>query len=624
MGQEEGEGMVPLNQLTKETILSSKVLAEVFDQEDELYRAELLASLSMRATELKVKTEFREMVKAYRKVDSETKKKKQKTAMAENWTHFSDHKYEPMKCGQWIVTDEGVRLYDPQSGRQDVIACRHPIIPVRRMQNLQTEEEQVTLAFKRNGRWRELTIPKTTVTKASKICDLSARSILVTSESAKLLVRYLADVEADNEENIPVILSSSKMGWIRGKFLPYDTGIEFDGAARFRQIYESIQGHGSREKWYQRVLELRKKRCFEIQFMMAASFASVLISIIGGLPFMVDLWGQTEGGKSVTLLLATSIWANPNKGMYYRDYASTDVGFEALADFLNHLPVVLDDTSKRCQSVEKRFEEIIYNLCSGKGKTRSNKELGINRENVWECITLTNGEKPITSYVSQGGAINRVLEVEAGEHFFPDPQGTMDTIKHNYGFAGMDFIDVLKDMGKEEICRIQKELQAELMNDDKMQKQAISLSIVLTADKIATERLFKDGEYISVDKAKEVLVDRNELSDNERCYRFILDKVNMNEHRFDATTKCEKWGMIQKGYALIFNAAFDELCREGEFSKKSFLSWANRKGLLQTQGGQMTKNKKVGGSTVRCVWLRIEEEPEFVPVENEQMEIPFD
>ena len=82
MGQEEGEGMVPLNQLTKETILSSKVLAEVFDQEDELYRAELLASLSMRATELKVKTEFREMVKAYRKVDNETKKKKQKTAIS--------------------------------------------------------------------------------------------------------------------------------------------------------------------------------------------------------------------------------------------------------------------------------------------------------------------------------------------------------------------------------------------------------------------------------------------------------------------------------------------------------------------------------------------------------------
>ena len=37
--------MVPLNQLTRETILSKEILTEVFDQEDELYKAELLASL---------------------------------------------------------------------------------------------------------------------------------------------------------------------------------------------------------------------------------------------------------------------------------------------------------------------------------------------------------------------------------------------------------------------------------------------------------------------------------------------------------------------------------------------------------------------------------------------------
>lgn len=40
-----GDAMVPLRKLTKETILSKEVLDEVFDQEDELYRAELLASL---------------------------------------------------------------------------------------------------------------------------------------------------------------------------------------------------------------------------------------------------------------------------------------------------------------------------------------------------------------------------------------------------------------------------------------------------------------------------------------------------------------------------------------------------------------------------------------------------
>ena len=42
--------MVPLKELTAETILSKEILMEVFDQEDELYRAELLASLGLRAT----------------------------------------------------------------------------------------------------------------------------------------------------------------------------------------------------------------------------------------------------------------------------------------------------------------------------------------------------------------------------------------------------------------------------------------------------------------------------------------------------------------------------------------------------------------------------------------------
>lgn len=66
--------MVPLNQLTRETILSKEILTEVFDQEDELYKAELLASLGLRAAELKVKTEFKDLVAAYKRVERDMKK----------------------------------------------------------------------------------------------------------------------------------------------------------------------------------------------------------------------------------------------------------------------------------------------------------------------------------------------------------------------------------------------------------------------------------------------------------------------------------------------------------------------------------------------------------------------
>lgn len=84
----------------------------------------------------------------------------------------------------------------------------------------------------------------------------------------------------------------------------------------------------------------------EIKFLLAASFASVLVKVLGGLPFFVDLWGETEGGKTVTLMVAASVWANPDESRFIGDFKTTDVALEAKADVLNNLPMILDDTSK--------------------------------------------------------------------------------------------------------------------------------------------------------------------------------------------------------------------------------------------------------------------------------------
>jgi len=627
--------MVPLNELTAETLLSNEVLTEVFDQEDELYRAELLASLGLKAAELRVKTEFREMVSAYKKVEKEMKRQEREKVKApcylENWTNFSGP-YDNMQCKEWLATETGICLRNPSTGYTDILACYHPILPIERLKNLETGEEQIKLAYKRNGRWEEIIVPKTMVTSANKIVSLSGRGIAVTSENAKYLVRYLADVENANEEHIAVQYSTSKLGWIRGGFLPYDTDIVFDGDARFRQIYESVGQSGSRTAWFDHVSALRKAGRIEIKFMLAAAFSSVLVQPLGGLPYFVDLWGETEGGKTVSLMLASSVWADPDENAYIKDYKGTEVGLEAICDLLNNLPLILDDSSKKNRKIEDNFEGLVYDLCSGKGKTRSNKELGLNRENHWKNCILTNGERPLSSYVTQGGAINRILEIECGERVFENPGSTAELVKRNYGHAGREFIQVIKDLGTDKIREIQQEFARKLADDEKMQKQSLSLSIVLTADKIATDYLFKDGQYISLEEAKEVLVDRNELSDNERCYQFILDKVAMNPARFDIQNEnIEKWGVIENGYAIIYTTAFTALCKEGGFSRTSFLSWANRKDLIQAEssGKKMDKIKSFKGNKVRCVFLKLDDDADkdgFVKVdqaENGQEELPF-
>ena len=442
-------------------------------------------------------------------------------------------------------------------------------------------------------------------------------------------MRFLSDVENFNDNQIQVQYSTSKLGWIKSGFIPYDTEIVFDGDSRFKQVFESIEQHGNRELWYEHIRQLRKTGRLEIKFMLAAAFASVLIGPLGALPFFVDLWGETEGGKSVTLMLACSVWASPDESRYIGDFKTTDVALEARADLLNNLPMMLDDTSKTSSRIRDNFEGIVYDLCSGKGKSRSNKELGMNRENRWRNAILTNGERPLNSYVTQGGAINRILEVECGEKVYRDPQTTAELVKKNYGFAGREFVSVLKKIGFEEVERIQREIQRKIHNDEKMQKQSISLSIVLTADRIVTDHLFKDGQYISLDDAAQVLVDRNELSDNERCYQYILSEVDINRAKFDAMSQTnEKWGMIEHGYAVIYNNIFDSICKKGGFSRKAFLSWADRNGLIQTQGGQLTKVKKAEGKTIRCVFIKMDasiDENGFQSVEDAdiQEELPF-
>lgn len=619
--------MEPLNQLTKESILEERVFAEIFDQEDEVYKTRLTMSLLDRAEELGVKTKFSQLLNAYKRAErASMKKKKESPSMLDNWTNF-EGPYDRMRCGSWVAGESGIYLQNV--GTTDILACYHPIIPVERLKNLETGDEKLKLAYKRNNRWQELIVPKDLVSTASKITALSKRGVSVTSENAKLLVRYLADVENFNEDAIDVQFSTSKMGWIAGDFIPYDSHIIFDADTRFQQVYESVGEHGDGEIWLQYVRKLRKTGRMEILMMLAASFASVLIEPLAGLPFMVDLWGETEGGKTVTLMLAASVWADPDANRFIGDFKTTDVALEARADLLNHLPMLLDDTSKANKKIADNFEAFVYDLCSGKGKSRSNKDLGLNRENRWKNCILTNGERPLNSYVSQGGAMNRILEVECGQNVYEDPQEAVSVFKKHYGHAGKQFVEIVRDMGVQELRKIQQDFQEQLNSDEKMKKQSISLSIILTADKIATEQIFKDGCYISLDAARECLIDRNELSDNERCYQYILGEIDVNRAKFDPLIPTnEEWGEIKGDTAIIYINVFNSMLEKKRFSRKSFLSWAEKKNLIETQGGQPTKVKKVGGKSCRCVFLKMD--PDAAAAEQdfqeiyEQEELPFD
>lgn len=636
-----------INSLTAETILSDEVLCEVMEEQDEIFRARLLLTLTDRASDLGVKGKFEKLVGAYKKVkakyDKEQKQPPSNTNSLDNTTDF-DGEYTKMRCGNWIADNGGIRTYTMFG---EMLACYHPILPVQRLINAETGKEKIKLAYRKGFKWKEIIIDKGVIASANKIVGLADYGISVTSESAKNLVKYLSDIENMNIDLISTQISTSKLGWIQKEFMPYGTGIIFDNETRFKETYESIHEQGKFDVWLKLARSVRKSGRLEPKIYIVGSIASALIEPLNALPFVLNLWGDTGKGKTVAIMLAASIWANPGGNEYITDPKSTVTALELRLDFLNNMPMLIDDMAQLKDRYSGDFSELVYMLCSGKGKDRANATLGLNKSTTWRNVILTNGEHSLVTETMQGGAVNRIIDVGMDDgYIFENGNEIVETIKGNYGFAGRMFIDAVIQIGVDQIKIIQRDflqkinVRAEALGIEKEEKQTLPMSILLTADKIATEYIFEDGEYLDVNTCVDLLKNKGEVSENERAYEFILSEISINMSKFKPDMygeyKGEVWGVMESGYVVILNNAFNRICEKGNFSSKSFLSWGNKQGLIEGQGGKNTKPKRINGSQVRCVCLKMLSDVPSCPVvepdmndfvnvpEDLQGELPFD
>ena len=630
--------------LTADTILGDEVLCEVMEQQDEIFRARLLLTLTDRAAELGVNTKFTKLVAAYKKEKQKFNKSQQPPGNLERTTEF-DSDYGEMRCGNWIANGNGIRTFSPFGG--EILACYHPIIPVQRLINAETHREKIKLAYKKGEHWKDIIIDKGMIASANRIVGLADFGISVTSESAKNLVRYLSDIENFNMERIEVQVSTGKLGWIEKEFMPYGKGIIFDNENRFKDTYDSIHEQGSFDVWMTAAKKIRKSDRFEPKIYMAGALASVLVEPLHALPFVLNLWGDAGKGKTVAIMLAASIWANPWGNDYITDPKSTMTALELRLDFLNNLPMLIDDMAQLKDKYSGDFSELVYMLCSGKGKDRANVTLGLNKQTTWRNVVLTNGEHSLVTETMQGGAINRIIDVRMEEgYIFENGNHVVETIKNNYGFAGRMFIDVIEQIGIDKIKEIQQDFlekiadRAKELEVEKEEKQSLPMSILLAADKIATDYIYEDGIYLGFNSCVDLLKNKGEVSENERAYEFILSEVAINMNKFKPDMmgeyRNEVWGAFEGGYIIIINNAFNKICERGNFSSKSFFAWAGKQGLIDTQSGKNTKTKRLNGAVSRCIYLKLPSEidtnlnnqieipEEFMKVpEDKQGELPF-
>ena len=534
-------------------------------------------------------------------------------------TAFTGQKLE-LDSGEWTCDDFGVS----RRGKfGEEIACPHPILPVERLVNIDTGGEKLKLAFcKGDRRWREVIAEKKVLASNTSILGLADSGIAVTSENSRALVKYISDLENLNFDLIPEKKSVARLGHIEGEgFSPYVEGLVFDGDLNFRSIFESIKSAGSRQAWLDLARSLRQGNVMA-RIVLAASFASVLVKPCGSLPFFVHLWGGESGtGKTVALMLAASVWASPEMGRYIQTFNSTVVGREKLAAFLNHLPLIVDELQLAKDSRGKLAFDV-YALAEGVGRTRGNKNGGIDRTPTWSNCILTSGETPITNSSAGAGAVNRVIEIEclSSHKIIEDGHTTAGILRKNYGFAGQEFVERLyQEENADRAAELYKKHFRTLSDNDTTEKQAMAAAVILTADELATEWIFQDGRAITEQEISQFLASRAAVSSGRRGYDYFCDWAAQNANRLRGDVEMgDVYGTISGDQVCIIRSVFNRVAEEAGFSPAALLSYFKENGLIETRGRAMTCSRRVNGVRTECVCLKIDLGGESSLLEDEE------
>ena len=552
-----------------------------------------------------------------------------------------------LNTGEWICDKSGIRRISNKNGQiVEEIACWQPVIISAIYFNKELCSYRVQLAFKESefSKVKTITIPKSMIATASSITNLADYGIAVTNITAPLLVRYLNDLERLNVEIIPRNEAISRLGWIDDEFIPYDNSISFDGETMYKELFDAIKTEGSYQTWKDMVL---KEKSLEARMIIGSSFASPLVGLLDKLCFFTHLWGTSGIGKSVALYFAQSVWGEPRK--LVQNLNGTAVALERLASFFCNVPLCLDELQTLKKTVIAKdggFDDILYKLGQGRGKSRGTKNGAIDKVSTWALSIITTGEEPITTDNSGGGAKNRVIDIYCKKSIFTQATGVINCCNSNYGFAGRDFItklmDYVKRNGKSHLNDIYSSYFEYLMKSTPTDKQAMSASMIALGYTLMKMFVFDVDEAEAInegltllDEIRPCLVDITQVDNVESFYTDLLSFVAQNKHHFifDRTimgvtttynpleNRIEVWGKITALEINISNIIVKKFCvdRNTSYTKMiRALAEADKSIYIHKERFEGTRPVRINDGVIRCVTLR-------VPAENEkQMLIPID
>ena len=500
----------------------------------------------------------------------------------------------------WLFSDKGISWIDPKT-HTPANVCRTPILLTQRLKSLETGDEKMEVAFKRDGEWQRAIYPRSVIFSSRSITTLADLGCTITSENSKNVVKFLGALESENIDIIPKNDATSTFGWQPGRrFIPgHDEGITLDIDPSQRGMAAAYCQNGTMERWIEHMAPHRSREKF--RFILAASFAAPLLRIVKQRIFFVYNWGGSKGGKTAALKAALSAWGDPERLMV--NFNATQVGLERTAAFYCDLPLGIDERQLAGNN-QGALEKIVYMIASGTGKIRGAKSGGIQTVHQWRTVALATGEEPLSTETSQTGVSTRVLEIYGGpfdneqDAALMHQQAAMDC-----GWAGPAFIEHILQMDEREIVERYEDMQRYIRetSQGKNGSHIAGIAAVALADSLIDEWFFGGNPRESVAEAKRMAasilinqVEANTTDVNENAVQFIVDWVLANRSYFGANAigTCLGFTSESGNTAYIFPSMLNQALTKAGYSPRKTMKYMAERDLIGTDTDRKTGKKQ--------------------------------
>jgi len=172
----------------------------------------------------------------------------------------------------------------------------------------------------------------------------------------------------------------------------------------------------ARDRWRELVAILAERP--KMALVLGASVGAPFVGPLRRQSHWVDLFGDSQKGKSTTQAVAAAVWGDPTIGAgIVSGWDATSVGIGRLLGQLGILPPFFDER-KVAPFEQSKWGEVIYSTCQGSSrlKAEANSAQGTHKAVPWFGILFSTGNHRLTDGISAGGFAGippRVVELSA-------------------------------------------------------------------------------------------------------------------------------------------------------------------------------------------------------------------